>query len=131
MIDPDEARYRRNHPRFPGVVETVRLLKLPGTRGGYLEAILADLGEHLPEVLDEVTRAFDEETDERVRALLVGQLAETGDRRLVGFFARLLSDENQSVAYWAEAGLQQIDTKAARQVLFDVRRPGESSAPSS
>jgi hypothetical protein len=84
MIDPDEARYRRNHPRFPGVGEIVRLLKLPGTRGGYLEAILADLGENVPEVLDEVTQAVDEETDERVRALLVGELAETGDRRLVG-----------------------------------------------
>lgn len=118
MIDPDEERYRRKYPTFPGVKETVRLLKLGGTTGGYLEAVLWDLSEHAPQVLDDVTLAVDQETDERVRTLLVAELAETGDERLVGFFVRLLSDGNESIRHWAQEGLRGIDTKDARKALF-------------
>lgn len=126
MLDPDHERYLRKYPRFPGVTETVRLLKLGGTRGGYLDAVLGDLREHAPQVLDDLTLAVGQETDERVRTLLVAELAETGDQRLVGFFVRLLSDGNESVRHWAEQGLQRIDTKEARRALFDHRdRRGE------
>jgi hypothetical protein len=117
VIDPEEQRYRRNYPRFPGIPEIVRLLKSRGTTGGYLEAVLWDLREHAPEVLDEVTVAVNEEGDERVRALLVGELAETADHRLVAFFASLLADANESVAYWAGVGLQMIDTRDSRTAL--------------
>ena len=119
VIDPDDERYRRKYPSFPGVAETVRLLKLGGTRGGYLDAVLADLREHAPQVLDEVVHAVDTADDERIRVLLLGELAETGDERLVGLFARLLSDGNESVSYWAREGLRRIDTKAARTALFE------------
>ena len=120
-IDPEQQRYQRKYPRFPGVAEVVRLLKLGGTRGSYLDAVLWDLREHAPEVLDDVTNAVTEEVDERIRTLLVAELAETGDPRLVVFFADLLEDANESVAYWAEVGLQHIGTKEARTVLFQHR----------
>ena len=122
-IDPEQQRYQRKYPRFPGVAEVVRLLKLGGTRGSYLDAVLWDLREHAPEVLDDVTNAVTEEVDERIRTLLVAELAETGDPRLVVFFADLLEDANESVAYWAEVGLQHIGTKEARTVLFQHRGP--------
>jgi hypothetical protein len=124
-VDPDEQRYRRNYPRFPGVAETVQLLKLGGTRGGYLEAVLGDLREHAPEVLDDVTNAVDEEVDQRIRTLLVAELAEVADHRLIAFFASLLDDANESVAHWAELGLELIDTKQARTVLFQQRGPDQ------
>jgi hypothetical protein len=122
-IDPEQQHYQRNYPRFPGVAEIVRLLKLGGTTGSYLEAVLWDLHEHAPEVLDDVTNAVTAEVDERIRTLLVAELAETGDHRLVAFFAGLLGDVDESVAYWAEAGLQHIGTKEARTVLFQHRGP--------
>ena len=118
MIDPEYQRYRRKYPRFPGVAETVRVLKLGGTRGGYLDVVLLDLREHASDVLTELTDAVDEESDQRVRALIIGELAESADHRLVGFFERLLDDPNESVAHWAEVGLRHIDTKDARRALF-------------
>ena len=118
MRDPEEERYRRDHPRFPGVAESVRLLELRSTRGSYLDMVLHDLREHAPEVLDEVTDAVDREDDDHVRALLVGQLAEARDPRLVGFFARLLDDPAEPVAHWAREGLRLLDTKDARRALF-------------
>lgn len=67
-----------------------------------------------------VALLHDEEADERIRALLAGELAETTDCRLTAFFA-VLDDANESVAHWAEVGLELIDTKDVRTALFPTR----------
>jgi hypothetical protein len=123
MMDPEHARFRRNYPRFPGVPETIRLLKLRGTGGAYLDAILWEFRDHASSVLDEAMDAVREEDDERVRYLLVGELAETGDHRLLDFFVELLDDPHESVAHWAQVGLEHIDTKDARRALYEHRFP--------
>lgn len=123
--DPEYVRYRRRYPPFPGVAETVSALRRRAVRGSQLDALLADLRANASHVLDEIIAAIEGEADEWVRTLLVGELAETGDPRLVAFFTHLLTDADADadVARWAEAGLATIGTREARRALFAHRPP--------
>lgn len=121
ILDPAAARYHRDYPKFPGVQTCVELLQRPNVRGAYLDALLFDLGAHLSECLAEVITAFYQAEAGRVRALLIGQIAEAKLAAAVPFLVENLQAPDESVRHWAIVGLSAINTKEARRALWQAR----------
>ncbi len=121
IIDPEEKRYHQNYPKFPGVGTCVRLLRSSNVKGAYLDALLGDLVDHLPEHLAEVIAAFRAEPDERVRIMLIDAISEVAPPEALEFFVENVNSPNASIRFWAERGLEKMESKEARAALWRAR----------
>lgn len=120
--DPEEERYRRKFPVFPGVDKCVELLSRGSTRGGYLDAVMADLTEHAGEDWRAIAEHYRRAESERVRTLLLSALAEAAPAEAAAWFGAILrapaAELSEGAWFWAAAGLLRIDTKEARRELW-------------
>jgi HEAT repeat protein len=75
-----------------------------------------------PEHLDALVRELGIETDHGLRCWLLELIGETRRPDAVPVLAEYLTSEDESFREWAVAGLQAIDTKEARRMLWEAER---------
>lgn len=109
------------HRRFPGVDTCVEALRRPGTRGGLVDVICGELRDNAATHAEEMIAAFCRETDGRIRCLLLAALGEASVGEAFSLFVEQLRSEDEGLRTWAAFGLHKLDTKEARQALWDAR----------
>ena len=121
MKDPEEDRWRKKYPHFPGVQKCVELLRSSNVKGTWVNIICLELQAHAASNLSELVAAINAEEDERVKILLLAALAESGLPEAVPVFEEYLQSVQESLRYWAKFGLEKAGTREARTALWNYR----------
>ncbi len=74
---------------------------------------------HTAEFVDELILEVEHETDPGFLSWLYELLSETGSDKTIPIFAKILETNNSDLHEWAVRGLQKVDTKQSRTVLFN------------
>jgi len=122
MTDPEEKRWRKKYPNFPGVQKCVELLESPNVNGTWVDIICLELQDHAAECFSELVAAISAKENERIRILLLAALAEAGLPEAISILAENLHSPQESLRYWSEFGLEKIGTKEARAILWSYRQ---------
>jgi hypothetical protein len=117
--DPNESRYLKKFPRFPGLNRLVDFIR--HAQGTYLDMAMADLAEHADLHLSALIAAFEEERDPWIRALLLSVIADAPRPAALDVFQRHLIVDDEHLRYWALVGLHNLATPEARRALWDAR----------
>ena len=121
MKDPEEERWHKKYPNFPGVHKCVELLRSPNVTGTWIDTICMELQDHAADYFAELVEAIQSETDERVKILLLAALAEAGLPEAVPVLIESLRSSLEGLEYWAQFGLEKVGTKEARAALWAYR----------
>jgi hypothetical protein len=123
MEDPVYIRWKRQHPKFPGVAACIELLGRRNVQGSLVDIIRGELQENAGGHATELIAAFQAEKDERVRRILLGILCEARLPEALPLFVDHLRSEDESLRIWAEEGLRSLDTHESRKALWEAGRP--------
>lgn len=118
-IDPEEQRYYNKYPSFPGLTRGFHLLR--HSKGAYWEAVFGDFRTHAPELLDELIRAAQDESQADIRWMLLEIIGSTASPKALSLFATYLLDQDEKVRRWSAYGLRELNTREARKVLWEAR----------
>lgn len=124
--DPVYTRWKRQHPKFPGVAKCVELLGRRNVQGSLVDIICQELEHSASSHSAELIAAFQAATDERVRRILLGVICEARLPEALPVFVEHLRSEDESLRYWSEQGLCYLNTHDARQALWEA---GRTSGP--
>jgi hypothetical protein len=125
--DPEYTRWKRRHPKFPGVAKCVELLGHRNVGGSLLEIICGELQENAGSHAAELIAAFRVTTDERVRRLLLSIICEARLPEALPLFVEHLQSEDEFLRYWSERGLRSLDTHESRKALWEAGRSKRST----
>jgi hypothetical protein len=120
--DPVYTRWKRQHPKFPGVARCVGLLGRRNVQGSRVDIICAELQANSSSHGAELIVAFRAEPDLRVRRILLGMISEARLPEALPLFAEGLSSEDEILRYWSEQGLRSLDTPESRKALWEAGR---------
>lgn len=83
---------------------------------------------HAREHLGELIAEFHREEDHGLRCWLLELIGEARDELALPLLAGQLQGPDEALRSWAVTGLQRLDTRQARQVLYEARAkpPGQS-----
>ena len=112
-IDPEQARYYRTYPKFPGVEMALRLLRTGKAKGLAIDVICMELRDHAAEHSAEFIAAFHAEPDAWTRLLLLAAIAEAASPDFIPLLTENLAAQ-EDLRYWAEFGLTKINNREAR-----------------
>ncbi len=118
IVDPEQERWLKKYPHFPGVGECVMLLKRPNVSGTWVDIICENLTAHAGENAVELIAALRSEPEKGVKVLLLAALAEAGLPESVSVLAENLASDQERLQHWAEVGLRKVNTKEARTILW-------------
>jgi hypothetical protein len=116
------TRWKRQHPKFPGVAHCVDLLGRHNVRGSLVDIICGELQANAASHAEELIAAFRVEQDERVRRILLGLICVARLRESLPVFVEHLRSEDESLRRWAEEGLRSLNTPESRQALWESGR---------
>lgn len=119
-IDPEYRRWGRKYPRFPGVAECLRLLKVTNVRGAWRDIIAHELTTHAGECLSELVEVFQASEDEGVRLNILSAIAEARLPDAITFLAVVTKSPQPSLVSLAVRGLKAIGTREARAALWEA-----------
>ena len=122
MTDPEEERWRKKYPNFPGVQKCAELLRSPNVNGTWVDIICLELQDHAAECFPELVAAIRAEENEPIKTLLLAALAEAGMPEAMSLLAENLHSANERLRHWSEFGLEKIGTKEARAILWNYRQ---------
>src|ERR1051326_9193305 len=108
-IAPEETRWNRTYPTFPGIRTCAELLKTRSVRGTWIDIIEAELTAHASEHLEEMIATFLTETDEWVRTMLFWPIIETRLPQALSFLLENLYSDNPHFRQLAIRGLKLLD----------------------
>jgi hypothetical protein len=113
----DETMSGRKH-RKPTFAECMQMMRQrdPQVRENGFHALLG-----YQEHLDALVRELEIEADHGLRCWLLELIGETRCPDAVPVLAEYLTSEDESFRDWAVAGLQAIDTKEARRMLWEAQ----------
>jgi hypothetical protein len=120
FVDPEEERWHRKYPRFPGVRRCVELLHRRAVRGTWVDIICYELRAHARETSRELLDAFRAEPDDRVRAILLAVIAEARLSEALPLLVENLGVEDERLRFRARAGLEDLGTREARAALWQA-----------
>ena len=120
--DPVYVRWKRQHPRFPGVAKCVELLGRRNVQGSLVDIICGELQANAAAHAAELIAAFRAEGAERVRRILLGIICEAKLHEALPLFVEHLRSEDDSLRYWSEQGLRTLDSPEARRALWEAGR---------
>jgi hypothetical protein len=120
--DPEYKRWKRKHPKFPGVATCVELLGRSNVRGSLVDIICGELQSNASTHAAELLAAFRTEHGQRVRHILLGVICEAKLPEALPLFVEFLQSEDEGLRSWSERGLQTLDTPEARKALWDTAR---------
>ncbi len=120
--DPEEVQFYKAYPEYPGLQTCLTLLRTRKAKRLWIDLICWEMWDHVADDVQETVAAFHDEPDEWVRIFLLGAVAEARCPGFIPLLQENLSSENESLSFWAEAGLKNMDTKEARTVLWQFRQ---------
>lgn len=126
MEDPVYTRWKRRHPKFPGVAKCVELLGRRNVQGGLVDIICEELRANASAHAAELIAAFRAASNERVRRILLGIICEAKLPDALPVFVEHLRSQDESLRYWSERGLRSLNNHASRKALREVSRTGGS-----
>jgi hypothetical protein len=118
--DPESSRWKRKHPRFPGVANCVELLRRRNVHGNKVDIICDALRDHAATHTAELITAFRDERDERLKHILLGIICEAKLPDALPVFVDHLQSEDETLRQWSVAGLHALDSPEARKALWQV-----------
>jgi len=118
FIDPEEERWRKTYPKFPGVAKCVELLRSPNVFGTWTDIISEELVAHAPQIAQELFAAFHDEPDAWVKMILLSVIAEARLPEAMPILLEHLGSEDTSLRRYAITGLKNLGTKEARTALW-------------
>jgi len=116
--DPEATRFYRKYPKYPGLRTCLTLLRNRNANAVWIDLICWEMWDHVADDVEETVAAFHDEPDEWVRILLLCAVAEACCPEFMPLLQENLASQQESLSFWAEAGLKNIDTKEARTVLW-------------
>lgn len=119
-IDPEYERWYRKFPNYPGFQKCVELLGSSNVQGAWVDVICHELGQHAHEETDELLSLARSEIGNNswVGRILLQVIANAKLPDAFDLFAELLKSPDESLQNYAIDGLQQLNTKEARQLLW-------------
>jgi HEAT repeats len=78
----------------------------------------AMLGPIATDVLPQLIAAFEEESDHGLRCWLLELIGDSRSESALPVLIRELTSDDESIRGWARRGLEQLDTKEARTILW-------------
>jgi hypothetical protein len=124
-VAPSYYRWKKAHPRFPGVRECLRIDALAKTRrafdAGLQEGMEWELYENAATNVDDVLAAFRDETD-RHGHVLMSVMADAKLVEALPIFIEYLRSSDELLTYEAERGVRAIDNRESRAALRDFER---------
>jgi hypothetical protein len=127
--DPVYTRWKRQHPKFPGVAKCVELLGRHNVQGSLVDIICAELQQNAASHAAELITAFRAEPDEHVRRILLGIIYEAQLPEALPVFVEHLRSGDEVLRYWSEQGLRSLNTPESRKALWEAGRTIHSSRP--
>ena len=97
--DPVYSRWKRQHPKFPGVAKCVQLLGRRNVQGSLVDIICGELQDNASPHAAELIAAFQAERDERVRRILLGIICEAKLPEALPVFVEHLQSNDESLRY--------------------------------
>ena len=122
LEDPVYARWKRQHPKFPGVAKCVELLGRRNVGGSLLDIICGELQENAASHASELIEAFRATDNDQVRRILLGIICDAKLHDALPVFVEHLLSEDESLRYWAERGLRTLDSHESRKALWEAGR---------
>jgi hypothetical protein len=122
MDDPVYTRWKRQHPRFPGVAECVELLRRRNVKGSLVDIICGELRANATAHSAELIAALRAERD-RIRRIILSIISETGLPEALPLLEEHLWSSDEGLRHWAAAGLRRLNTPQAREVLSKADYP--------
>jgi HEAT repeat protein len=120
MDDPVYARWKRRHPKFPGVTKCVALLGRRNVTGGLVDIISGELQANATAHATELIAAFRAELDGRVRSILLSIICEARLEEALPVLVEHLRSDDARLRHWAAEGLRRLDTHVARKALSNA-----------
>jgi hypothetical protein len=120
--DPVYTRWKRRHPKFPGVPKCVELLRRRNVLGSRVDIICGELQDNACAHAAELIAAFRGEPDEHVRRILLGIICEAKLPEALPVLVESLRSEDDTLRYWSEEGLRSLDSHEARKALWEAGR---------
>jgi HEAT repeat protein len=110
------SKGQKNFPGFEACMAMMRK-RNPQTRDDGFEVLFDQASKFVPELLEE----FEKESDHGLKCSLLYLLGEARDTRTLELFRYYLRHEDDSFRDWAAYGLNKLNTKEARQILWEAR----------
>ncbi|MDN3351484.1 HEAT repeat domain-containing protein [Actinomadura sp. DC4] len=82
------------------------------------------LREHADAYVDELIEEFSREQDDELRCWLLELISEARSPSALRVLAGELESDDESVQFWAIRGLEMLDTREARDELYQARTNG-------
>ena len=120
MDDPVYTRWKRRHPKFPGVTKCVALLGRRNVTGGLVDIIIGEMQANATAHATELIAAFRAERDDRVRRILLSIICEARLAEALPVLVEYLESDDERLRHWAVEGLRGLDTHMARKALSDA-----------
>jgi hypothetical protein len=120
--DPVYTRWKRQHPKFPGVATCVELLGRSNVRGSLVDIICDELQCNAAAHAAELIAAFQTAEGLRVRYILLGLICEARLPEALPLFIDHLHSEDERLRHWSEEGLAVLNTPEARKALWEASR---------
>jgi len=107
--------------RFPGFKRCMAMMRSrdPHEQEDGFHCLLPRAGDHVDELID----AFIHEVDYGLRCWLLELLGEAKSDKCFDLFAAHLSSSDEILRSWAVRGLEMLNTKSARTLLWKAKRP--------
>lgn len=128
FMDPEDQRWYREHPRFPGVAECVRLIRNGNVRGYRSEIICRELAENAADCLPELIETFRTDPNFDVRLSIIMALEQARLPESTLFLSEVLQDSNSQLVQWARRALIGLNSRASRIILWKAEHPESSAA---
>ena|SRR5215468_2784543 len=117
MEDPVYTRWKRLHPKFPGVTKCVELLRRRNVTGSLVDIICRELQANATDHSAKLIAAFRAERDARVRRILLSIISEVSLPEALPVLEEHLRSSDEGLRHWAVAGLRRLDSPQARKML--------------
>jgi hypothetical protein len=121
-MDPDQQRWGKQYPRFPGVAECVRLILAKKARGIWAENIVHELAENAEACLPELIAAYRDTSSDDVTKYVMMALDIARPPAAIPFLSEVLRDGNETDRYYARTALNGINTREARIALRNAEQ---------
>ena len=118
LDDPVYTRWKRKHPRFPGVTKCIEMLRRPNVRGGLVDVVCHELQANATAHATELVAACRGECDDRVRRILLGIICEASLPQAFPLLMQYLRSDDAGLRYWAVEGLKRLNTAETRKALW-------------
>lgn len=127
-VDPEYLRWKRKYPRFPGVAECARLIRIGKVRRAWADIIAHELAENATGSLAELIDVFRNDPSDDVRLYVMMALDTARVPESIPFLAEVFQDGNPQFTPYAERALTGIATPEARLVLWKAAHPEQDAA---